>query len=107
MTSPAYKPDAALMYGAQDENTDLRPDLATFATAWNRILCVSKAAIRHIRRLLQLCRSRLMALTLPTYKGDMGPYWEDGIGSDAYYAAEDRKTKAMRCHRRSSPLSLM
>ncbi len=31
---------------------------------------------------------------LPTYKGDMGPYWEDGIGSDAYYAAEDRQNQS-------------
>ena len=31
---------------------------------------------------------------LPTYKGDMGPYWEDGIGSDAYYAAEDSQNQS-------------
>lgn len=24
----------------------------------------------------------------------MGPYWEDGIGSDSYYAAEDRKSQS-------------
>ncbi|MGB7265337.1 MAG: glycoside hydrolase family 38 C-terminal domain-containing protein, partial [Terracidiphilus sp.] len=27
-------------------------------------------------------------------KGDMGPYWEDGIASDAYYAAEDRQNQS-------------
>ena len=30
---------------------------------------------------------------LPTYRGDGGPYWEDGIGSDAYYAAMDRENQ--------------
>lgn len=30
-----------------------------------------------------------------TFKlGDMGPYWEDGIGSDSYYAAEDRTNQS-------------
>ena len=24
---------------------------------------------------------------IPTVRGDGGPYWEDGIGSDAFYAA--------------------
>ena len=32
----------------------------------------------------------ITANDLPTYKGDGGGYWEDGIGSDAYFEAEDR-----------------
>ena len=30
---------------------------------------------------------------MPVIRGDGGPYWEDGIGADAYYAALDRQNQ--------------
>ena len=90
---PAYKPDAVLMYGAQDENTDLRPQLATFATAWNESYAYPKLRYSTFADFFKYVDQHYGA-QLPTYKGDMGPYWEDGIGSDAYYAAKDRKNQS-------------
>jgi alpha-mannosidase len=88
-----YKPDAVLMYGAQAENTDLHPDLATFVASWNRAYAYPRLQyatfsdfFRHI--------DKSYGAELSTYKGDMGPYWEDGIASDAYYAAEDRRNQS-------------
>lgn len=90
---PGYKPDAALIYGAQDENTDLHPYLATFAAAWNQAFAYPKLQYATFADFFRYIDKNFGA-TLPTYKGDMGPYWEDGIGSDAFYAAEDRENQS-------------
>jgi len=31
---------------------------------------------------------------IPTMRGDGGPYWEDGIAADAYYAAMERQNES-------------
>jgi hypothetical protein len=90
---PDYKPDAALIYGAQAENTDLHPYLATFVTTWNQSFAFPKLQYATFGDFFSYI-DRNYATKLPTYKGDMGPYWEDGIGSDAYYAAEDRQNQS-------------
>jgi hypothetical protein len=90
---PGYKPDAALIYGAQGENTDLHPEQATFATTWNQAFAYPKLQYATFTDFFSYIDKNFGAM-LPAYKGDMGPYWEDGIGSDAYYAAEDRQNQS-------------
>ena len=90
---PGYKPDAALLYGAQGENTDLHTYLATFATTWNQAFAYPKLQYATFTDFFSYVDKKFGA-ALPTYKGDMGPYWEDGVGSDAYYAAEDRQNQS-------------
>ena len=90
---PNNKTDAALIYGAQDENTDLHPDLATFTATWNQSFAYPKLQYATFADFFTYI-DKNFGTTLPTYKGDMGPYWEDGIGSDAYYSAEDRQNQS-------------
>lgn len=90
---PGYQPNAALIYGAQGENTDLHPDLATFAAAWNQSFAYPKLQYATFADFFGYIDKNFGAM-LPSYKGDMGPYWEDGIGSDAFYAAEDRQNQS-------------
>lgn len=90
---PGYKPDAVLMYGAQGENTALHPQLATFASAWNQAYAYPKLRYSTFADFFSYIDQRYGG-KLATYKGDMGPYWEDGIGSDAFYAAEDRQNQS-------------
>lgn len=90
---PEYKPDAVLMYGAQDENTDLHPQLAAFATIWNRAYAYPRLRYSTFADFFDYIDQHYGA-ALSTYKGDMGPYWEDGIGSDAFYAAMDRQNQS-------------
>ena len=90
---PDYKPDAALMYGAQAENTDLHPEVAMLAATWNQAYAYPKLQYATFADFFDYIDKHYSA-ELPTYKGDMGPYWEDGIGSDAYYAAEDRQNQS-------------
>jgi len=89
----SYRPDAVLMYGAQDENTDLHPELPTFAPIWNHAFAYPKLQYATFADFFKYVDKQFGA-ELATYKGDMGPYWEDGIGSDAYYAAEDRNNQS-------------
>jgi alpha-mannosidase len=91
-SSPAYKPDVALIFGTQVENTDLFPSTATFAGGWNKGYAFPKlnyATFPDFFHYLEMHNAK----DLPTVKGDGGGYWEDGIGSDAYFAAQDRQNQ--------------
>jgi alpha-mannosidase len=91
-SKPAYKPDAALLYGTQVENTDLFPTTATFADDWNKIYAFPKLKYATFPDFFHYLDENY-AHDLPTFRGDGGGYWEDGIGSDAYFAAEDRQNQ--------------
>lgn len=88
-SKPEYKPDVALIYGTQVENTDLFPTTATFVDDWNKTYAFPELKYATFPDFFRYI-DRHYAKELSTFKGDGGGYWEDGIGSDAYYAAEDR-----------------
>ncbi len=89
---PEYKPDAVLVYGTQVENTDLVPGTATFVNDWSKAY-----AYPHLKYATFIDFFKYIdehyGSELPTIKGDGGPYWEDGVGSDAYYVQEDRENQ--------------
>jgi alpha-mannosidase len=89
---PDYKPDAVLIFGTQVENTDLVPGTATFATEWNREYAYPRLQYSTFIDFFKYIDQHY-GNELPTYKGDGGPYWEDGVGSDAYYVKEDRENQ--------------
>jgi hypothetical protein len=91
-SKPDYKPDAALLYGTQVENTDLFPSTATFADDWNKLYAFPKLTYATFPDFFRYIAAHY-ATDLPTFKGDGGGYWEDGIGSDAYFEAEDRENQ--------------
>jgi hypothetical protein len=91
-SSPSYKPDAVLLYGTQQENTDLYPTTATFAGDWNKAYSYPKLQYSTFPDFFHYVADR-WGKELPTVKGDAGPYWEDGVGSDAYYTAQDRENQ--------------
>ena len=87
-----YKPDVALIYGTQVENTDLFPPTATFANEWNQSYAYPKLNYATFPDFFHYLDQHY-GKDLPIYKGDGGSYWEDGIGSDAYFATEDRRNQ--------------
>jgi len=91
-SNPAYKPDVVLVYGTQVENTDLFPSTATFADDWNKVYAFPKLKYATFPEFFHYVDERY-ATDLPTFKGDGGGYWEDGIGSDASFEAEDRQNQ--------------
>jgi alpha-mannosidase len=91
-SKPEYKPDVALIYGTQVENTDLFPTTATFADDWNKLYAYPKLTYSTFPDFFHYLEKHY-GDKLESFQGDGGGYWEDGIGSDAYYEQEDRENQ--------------
>ena len=91
-SSGTYKPDAILAYGSQEENVEVFPQTATVVSEWDREYAFPKMQYATFADFFQYIDEHYRN-DLKTYKGDMGPYWEDGAGSDAYYTAMDRQNQ--------------
>jgi len=89
---PSYKPDAALIYGTQVENTDYVPGDAAFIKQWNETYAYPKMIVSTFPDYFHYIDQHFGS-ELPTVTGDGGPYWEDGEGTDARYAAMDRRNQ--------------
>lgn len=90
---PGYKASAAILYGTQVENTDLFPQQATFAQTWNSQYAYPHIEYSGFHHALQTIAAQF-GNSIPTVRGGGGPYWEDGIASDARYAAMERHNEA-------------
>jgi alpha-mannosidase len=91
-SGPEYKLDEVLLYGTQVENTDLYPSTAAFVGDWDGKYAYPHLEYTTFPKFFEEIASKYGA-GLPVYKGDGGPYWEDGAGSDALYTAEDRENQ--------------
>ncbi len=89
---PDYHADATILYGTQVENTDLFPQQAELVNQWNSIYAYPHMQYSGFKDALENIRSQF-GDHIPTIRGDGGPYWEDGIASDAYYAAMERRNE--------------
>ena len=86
---PGYHAEAAILYGSQVENTDLFPQQAELAGRWNGEYAYPRLQYSGFHDALEEI-ARQFGSAIPTIHGDGGPYWEDGIASDAHYAAIER-----------------
>jgi alpha-mannosidase len=90
---PTYKASSTLLYGSQVENTDLYPQQAELAEQWNKRFAFPHLQYTGFHEALTSIAAEF-GKDIPTVRGDGGPYWEDGIAGDAYYAAMERETEA-------------
>jgi alpha-mannosidase len=86
---PSYKPNVALIYGFQVENSDLVPGEVAFVNQWNGIYAYPKIVFATFFDYMKYMDEHY-GNSLPVVNGDGGPYWEDGISTDARNAAIDR-----------------
>lgn len=86
-------PDTILMFGSQLENTDLIPGEGEFVRRWNAKYAWPHLQLATFRDYFERIDEQYGA-KLATVRGDFGPYWEDGIGTDAQYAAIYRRTES-------------
>ncbi|MGC2163507.1 MAG: polysaccharide lyase family protein [Silvibacterium sp.] len=86
---PGYLADSAIMYGTQVENTDLFPQQSQLVQNWNKIYAYPHLEYSGFYDALRSIQQQF-GDNIPTIRGDGGPYWEDGIASDAYYAGIER-----------------
>jgi alpha-mannosidase len=89
---PSYKPDAALIYGTQVENTAYVPGDSEFIKKWNATYAYPQMIVSTFPDYFHYIDQHF-GNELPTVIGDGGPYWEDGVGTDARYAAIDRQNQ--------------
>jgi hypothetical protein len=91
--APGYVPSTLLMYGSQLENTDLTLGEGPFVQRWNSKYAWPHLELATFRDYFQRVE-RESGDKLETVRGDFGPYWEDGIGTDAMFAAIYRQTES-------------
>ena len=89
---PTYPAHAVILYGTQQENTDLFPQQVALAANWNKLYAYPHMKYSGFYNALHSIKEQF-GNDIPTIKGSGGPYWEDGIASDAYYAAIERRTE--------------
>ncbi len=89
---PDYRADSVIVFGSQLENTPLSkaqvalPEQWASAYAWPRLhFTTFKDAMASLERQFHGA--------LPVYRGDFGPYWEDGFASDAVHTAMHRRNQ--------------
>jgi len=91
--APGYVPSTLLMFGSQLENTDLIPGEGEFVQHWNGKYAWPHLELATFRDYFERIE-REYGDKLETVRGDFGPYWEDGIGTDALAAATYRQTES-------------
>ncbi|HLY40756.1 MAG TPA: polysaccharide lyase family protein [Terracidiphilus sp.] len=89
----SYHASAAIIFGTQVENTDLFPQQAVLADQWNALYAYPHIEYSGFHDALEKIAGQF-GNDIPTVRGDGGPYWEDGIGSDAFYAAIERENES-------------
>ena len=90
---PDYPASAAIIYGTQEENRALFPQQAELAGKWNAEWAYPRMENSGFHDALETIRQQC-GDDIPTFRGDGGPYWELGAGSDARYVAMERENEA-------------
>lgn len=89
---PDYAPSSVLLHGSQWENTSLHKQQADIMREWNAQYAYPRLAYSGFGEALEKI-SAGVGDRLPVVRGDGGPYWEDGVASDAAYAAVERENE--------------
>ena len=89
---PDYTPDAVLLYGSQWENTSLYPQQSALVRDWHNLFAYPELKFSGFGEALERIAARAKG-ELPVIRGDGGPFWEDGIASDALYAGIERENE--------------
>ncbi|HJQ30780.1 MAG TPA: glycoside hydrolase family 38 C-terminal domain-containing protein, partial [Pyrinomonadaceae bacterium] len=89
---PDYPANSVLLHGSQWENTSLYPQQAALVAEWNRAFAYPELRYSGFAEAMGKIASEAEG-KLRVVRGDGGPFWEDGIASDAYHAAMERETE--------------
>jgi hypothetical protein len=92
---PDYRAKSVMLHGSQWENTSLYPQQAALVKEWNSLFAYPELRFSGFGEAMGKISAEAEQAggTLPVVRGDGGPYWEDGIASDAYHAAMERETE--------------
>ena len=91
-TRPDYTANTAIIFGTQLENTALATDQSEIVATFNREYSWPKLEFATVHSAMQQIEHEWKG-EIPVYRGDFGPYWEDGYGSEAHYTAIHRENQ--------------
>jgi alpha-mannosidase len=89
---PDYTANTAIIFGTQLENTPLAPEQSEIVAAVSREYAWPRFEFATVHSALAQIEHEWKG-KIPVYRGDFGPYWEDGYGSDAMYTAMHRENQ--------------
>jgi hypothetical protein len=89
---PDYAASSVLLHGSQWENTSLHAPQADIVRDWNVMFAYPHLEFAGFGEALAKIESEAKD-RIPVVRGDGGPFWEDGIASDAAGAATERENE--------------
>ncbi len=89
---PDYAAASVLLHGSQWENTSLHAPQADIVRDWNERFAYPRLAFAGFGEALAKIEGEAKD-RIPVVRGDGGPYWEDGVASDAATAAQERENE--------------
>jgi len=87
---PSYHGDSVILFGTQVENIGLYPQQAGLAQEWNRLYAYPKLQYAVLDEAVAAVTAQ-SGDSPSVSRGDGGPYWEDGVGSNAALVALARQ----------------
>jgi hypothetical protein len=89
---PDYTADATILFGTQLENTALNVEQADLARNWQLLYAYPRLVFSNFAEAMSNIEGQLQG-NIPVFRGDFGPYWEDGFASDSLHTALHRQNQ--------------
>ncbi|MHB1937729.1 MAG: polysaccharide lyase family protein [Acidobacteriaceae bacterium] len=90
-TRQNYRSDTAILFGSQLENTAFDAGQVTLPATWAESFAYPRFRFSTFRDAMTQIRRQIGDANIETYRGDFGPYWEDGFASAARATAVFRQ----------------
>ncbi len=91
-TRPEYTASTAIIFGTQLENTPLAREQSEIVSGFNHEYAWPKLEFSTVQSAMKQIEHEWKG-DIPVVRGDFGPYWEDGYGSDAAHTAIHRENQ--------------
>lgn len=91
-TRPDYSANTAIIFGTQLENTPLASEQSEIVRTFSHEYAWPKFEFSTVRSAMERIEREWKG-DFPVFRGDFGPYWEDGYGSDAVHTAIHRENQ--------------
>lgn len=85
----SYRASSVILFGSQLENTALDRGQVTLPGDWAKTYVYPRLEFSTFKEAMSSIERQFDG-DIPTYRGDFGPYWEDGFTTDAWATAKHR-----------------
>jgi alpha-mannosidase len=89
---PEYTANETILFGSQLENTALNVEQAELAHNWAALYAYPRLEYSSFADAMSKIESEFQG-NIPVFRGDFGPYWEDGFASGSLYTATHRQNQ--------------